>query len=1007
MLKKLNLWRGLSSVFALLLVVVLFGTAVAWKFEIRINTFFGTSSTKLVETGKEAGDSIYFKSAFGELSDENLAKLIAAEDAHVQNEAGEGSVLLMNDGALPLLEGERSVSLFGHSSAYPLYKPNSGGGSRDESRVVGLKEALEDDGFTVNGQLYQAYLDEGNSRDGEGQASYGKISYNRDEAQPEFYTEAIKSTFSSFNDAAIVVLSRAGGESRDLPVADQWCTCADRGQPGHHHLMLHDDEKYMLDVVKEGNFGKRIVLLNSAYPMELDWLEEYDIDAVLWTAGPGLTGFRAISEILTGERNPSGKTVDTFAASALSAPAMMNFGNFTYTNADHIASTLVDKAEHTTHYLVYEEGIYIGYKYYETRYEDSVLGRGNAASEAGTYKSEGNWDYASEVCYPFGFGLSYTTFDQTLESVRVEGDEVIATVTVQNTGDRPGKSVVQLYAQTPYGDYERENKVEKSAVQLIGFAKTDMLDAKGGENDTQTIEVSADKYLLASYDYTNLKGYYLSEGEYYFAVGNGAHEALNNILAQKKADGASVGKLVDHNGEEVTPDCAKTVKKWHSDRDEHSFSLSVWNEEYRVTNRFDDMDVNYWAEGTTTYLSRSDWAATYPKGVTALTATDEMIAKIDGYDYVKDESKDISSYNYDVDHGITAVSMRGVPYDDPLWEQFIDQLSIDELCSVLLDQNGSAEVLSVNMRETTHGDGPDGSDNQYEYGNKGHATAYANQIVAAATWNIDLVAERGDLIAEDCLYNGVNQLWAPGANIHRTPFSGRNFEYYSEDPALSYYYAAAQTRAMKDKGLNTTIKHFVANDQETNRYGVSTFMTEQTMRETCLRAFEGALGGNNSTGVMTSFNRLGMEYSGASEALFYVLRNEWGFKGLAITDASGTISYIHTLESVVAGSDLFCMDKEVRITDLLNAIRKDVDGTILGAVRRANKNYYYAFVNSAAMNGVTSTTKLVPSMPWWKTAIIVLDAALAVGTAAFAALYAFGVLRRRKGADDTLSGRND
>lgn len=987
-LKKRGLWHGMAAINAFLLVSLAFGMAAAYKYQGMINAFFNISTSRLVQVeGSGSADTSYYKSDYGELSDANLAKLNAAEELHIQQEEEEGAVLLRNENnALPFKASERNVTLFGHSSAYPLYKPNSGGGDIDTARKLDLKGALEEQGFSINTTLYNAYLAAGNKRDGDSIGSYGVNSYNRDEAQPSFYNDTLKATFTTNTDAAIVVLSRAGGESRDLPLIDQQCGCAQK----HNHLVLHDDEKALLEMIQQYHYGKLIVLLNSAYPMELDWLETYHVDAALWIAGPGLVGFRGVVNLLTGKANPSGKLVDTYAANALSSPAITNFGDFTYTNAAQIQAEDKDEISRTSKYVVYAEGIYQGYKYYETRYEDGVLNQGNALSSSGSSFGT-SWDYAKEVVYPFGYGQSYTTFSQSLDKISANSDDTFtASVTVKNTGSVAGKCVVELYAQCPYTEEDKTSLIEKSAIQLVAYDKTSLLQP-GAE---ETLKITVEKYFLASYDETNEKGYILDPGTYYFALGADAHAALNAILAAKKEAGIAVGALVDQSGKSVSPDSAALVKSWKlNSKDNKSFRMSRVDSTIRVTNQFEEMDLNHWIPGGVKYLTRQDWEGTYPKQAPVVTATAEMIKKIDGYSYSKpSDAVDVSTYTQGLSSGINFLDMKGVPYDDPLWESFLNQLSYSDLTTITIDQQGIAAVASVNKPSQRNGDGPDGAGQNYKYGRKAVATAYANQIVATATWNKSIMAARGNFIAEDCLYTGTSQLWAPGCDLHRTPFSGRNFEYYSEDPILTYFSAKEETQAMTAKGLNCALKHFAANDQETNRYGVSTFMKEQTFREGPLRGFEGAFVEGGCRGVMSSFNRLGMTYAGASESLMStVLRKEWGFKGVSITDASGGVSYIHTLESVVAGSDMFCFENgEVRKKELYSALTKNGgDGYLLGKVRELNKHYYYAFVNSNLTNGLSKTTRLEYVQPWWQQTITAIDSS--VGALLFISLVFYGL----------------
>ena len=540
-MKKKNLLRGLTSVFAAILAFSIVMTNTAMSYASMLNSALGISTGKFVhKDGAAKEEPIFYASDYGDvnhLTQENLDALLADEDAFVELEEEEGAVLLRNNNhALPLKEGERRVSLFGHtSSADPLYKNSSGGGNIDPTRVVSFYDAMKEKGFEVNETLYAAYQTPFEiKRSG----FFGPAVIER---PASFYTDELKATFADYSDAAIVVVGRRAGENVDISANDE---------EGISGLALHKDEADMLQIINDsGVFKKIILVVNSAFPIEMKHLDQYNIDAVLWIGTPGLVGFRGVADILKGEVNPSGHLVDTFATDSLSAAATQNFGNFNYVNADEVNEGCADSKipspfpiNYVGCYMVYQEGIYVGYKYYETRYEDAILGQGNASGKAGTFASKDNWNYADEVLYPFGYGLSYTTFEQKLGKVSEENNVITAEVTVKNTGDVAGKSVVEVYVQTPYTDYDRTNRVEKSAIQLAGFGKTQLL-APGA---SETVTVTIDKYLIASYDAIGAKGYILDAGDYYLAIGDSAHDALNNVLAAKGATG-----LYDENGNAV------------------------------------------------------------------------------------------------------------------------------------------------------------------------------------------------------------------------------------------------------------------------------------------------------------------------------------------------------------------------------------------------------------------------------------------------------------------------
>lgn len=1001
-MKKAKLWRGLTSLTCVLLAFLLVMTNVAWNFESLINSVLNVETR--VAVANDSGvvtDTAYYKSDYGDvgkLTREDLAQLNAAEDAFIVREMEEGAVLLKNDnGALPLAAEERRVTLFGNASAKPLYHNNSGGGDNDPTREISFYQALKDDGFSVNGTLYNAYLNSTSTPRSMGQYG-GAGELSRGEEPISFYTDQIKNSFADYCDVAIVVITREAGEDNDLPLNDS---------EGISFLALHQDEKDLLNMIyQSGQFGKIILINNSPNAMEMGWLDEYHIDACLWIGNPGLVGFRGVVNLLTGAANPSGKLVNTYATDSLSSPAVQNMGDTSYANADEVDAFCADGTAGVTNYVVYAEGIYVGYKYYETRYEDCVLGQGNADGNAGIFASEGNWNYADEVVYPFGYGLSYTTFEQTLDSVTEDGGIITVKATVTNTGSLAGKSVVEVYAQTPYTDYDRQNLVEKSSVQLAGYGKTGLLEPGA----SATVTVTIDKYLLASYDYIGAKGYILDAGDYFISIGNDVHDALNNILAAKGAV-----NLVDHEGNSVSGDGAKTYR-WtqsHLDTETYRYSAETGTE---VTNQLANVDLNYWIEHGITYLTRQDWQGTFPKTLKGIAATDPMIKEIDGYTYeTPADTPSISTFTMGADNGISFINMKDEAYDSPVWDDFLDQLTLDDMVSIIDETWSSPAVDSVNKPASRNQDGPGGVSGPYFPGegggesSNGKATgaipsAYVGQAVAAATWNLDMIAQRGDFLAEDAIFAGVSHLWAPGGNIHRTPFSGRNFEYYSEDPVMAYLCASAEIVPMQAKGLCASIKHFVGNDQETNRAGISTFMTEQAAREVYLKVFEGAFTKGGALGTMTSYNRMGCTYVGHSAALQKdIMRGEWGFKGVIISDAA-MHDYQHAIEGLVGGNDFWCISsiypmmtgKDLRGVELKKYIEANDDGYLLGLLREANHNFYYAFVRTNLINGLDSATSFVSVYPWWKTTLIAADCVLGVLTLVCGAVYVTGLVKGRK-----------
>ena len=939
-----------------------------------VNGALGISTSRVVnEDGADADETTYFESEYGELNAENLQTLISDTYAESVTEQEEGSVLLKNeDNALPLSEDETRVTLFGHAVAQPLYKNSSAGSSGYKGEYcIDLYTALTDAGFAVNDTLYDAYVNSDTTR-GNGSATFGQeaTEWSMGEEDISFYTDELQASWADdYNDVAIVMFAREGGEGVEVYTEDP--------AEGISQLALHQEEKDLLQMIKDsGKFEKTIVLINSGNAMELGWLDEYDVDACLWIGLPGQRGFEGVANILTGAANPSGHLSDTYAVNSLSAPAVVNgsYNNQNWTNLDYVLENSDETDSSISWYTVQAEGIYIGYKYYETRYEDLILGQGNADSVNGSSTGEA-WNYTDEVSYPFGYGLSYTTFDQTLDSVEVTDDTVTVTVTVTNTGDVAGKSVVQVYAQTPYGDYEKENLVEKSAIQLVNFDKTDVLEP--GESETVTIE--CDKYLLASYDYTNTQGYIMSEGDYYISVGDNAHDALNNVLAAKGASG-----MVDVSGAPTAGSADKTYT-WAEEFDDTTYRTSQYTDE-EVTNQFADCDINYWQEDSVTYLSRNDWDGTYPTAPTQVEATDEMIEVLNGDYYEKPEDAgSVSDYTLGDNQDIPLAALIGADFDDEAWEEYLNQFTLEELATIPADNFGTAEIPSVGKPAILAGDGPDGvggTFNAEEYGDDRDDCAFPCENILASTFNKDLMLRRGELMGEEALYLGMAYVWMPGVNLHRTPFGGRNFEYYSEDANMSYLCSAQTVQGMASKGVHAGAKHLTGNDQENNREGISVFFNEQAFREGSLRGCEGALTQENSLAVMHAFNRLGMKWSSASEALCtQVVRNEWGFMGIEETDAiaGGSTFKLHFPSTLAAGTNVYCLDfSGDSTTALVNAIEENDDGYLLGKLRETAHYYLYAIANSSVMNGYSTDSVVESVIPWWQPAMYVIIGVFAV-----------------------------
>ncbi|MDD3139957.1 MAG: glycoside hydrolase family 3 protein [Lachnospiraceae bacterium] len=985
-MKKFRFWRGLSSVLSFFLITMILIMDCMMGYAGTVNSALGIVTSKVVNNGDTEDDTAYFESEYGELSSENLQTLI--QDTYDESvlEEEEGAVLLKNDkNALPLTMDETQITLFGHAVAQPLYKASSAGSNGYKGEYcIDLYNAMKNAGFSINDTLYNAYAASETKR---GTGAFDFITqttseFSMGEESIDFYTEDLQNSWAEgYNDVAIVMLAREGGEGTELLTSDP---------EGISQLALHQDEKDLLQMIKDSDeFSKTIVLINSGWAMELDWLDDYDVDACLWIGCPGQRGFEGVANLLTGKATPSGSLTDTYAVNSLSAPAVVNGSgnNQNWENLDEVLSKTTEGESDVSWYTVQAEGIYVGYKYYETRYEALILGQGNANAEVGS-STNSQWNYNSEVSYPFGYGLSYTSFTEKLENVEMNGDQIKVTVTVKNTGNVNGKKSVQIYAQTPYGEYEKENLVEKSSIQLLDFGKTRIL----APGESETITVECDKYLLTSYDYTNSKGYILSEGQYYIAVGDHAHDALNNILTQKGATG-----MVDLVGNVVSGN-SLNVYEWTEKFDAETYNLSQYTQE-EVTNQFEDCDINYWNNGAVTYLSRNDWEKTYPKSAVKVKASEEMIELLNGEYYVKAaDAKSVSEYTLGEKNDIPLAALKGADYDDELWETYLNQFTLEELALLTADNFGTAEIADVGKPAVIVGDGPDGvggTFNEEIYGDGRTDTCFPCELILASTFNKDLLKRRGELMGEESLYLGMATVWMPGGNIHRTPFGGRNFEYYSEDSVMNYLCEIPEIKAMESKGVHSGIKHLVGNDQENNRQGISVFFNEQGLREGSLRGFEGALAVAGGKAVMHGFNRLGLVWCSSSATLCtQIVENEWGFVGQQETDAiaSGEPYKAHFATSLAAGTDTYCLDfSKLSTAAFIKQINETDDGFLLGKLREAAHDYLYTIANSAVMNGFSADSKVISITPWWQPVMYIIIALLAIMD-----LYSIIMLKKKK-----------
>lgn len=940
-----TLWRILAVVlsFALILSSVLY--TLSTMFENQLNSTFNATSSKLVNTGSEDTDTEYYKSDYSSLS-EHLAH---AKDLSVQIQA-EGTVLLRNqNNALPLASGAK-VTVFSRSSVDFVYG-GTGAGGADGSSYATVKDAFEAGGMMdVNDTLWNYYT--ANNGAGRGDGETGGFNYA--ELDPDSFSADVKASYANYNDAAIIILSRVGGEGNDLPMG---------GNGAADYLDLQPNERKLLETAK-ANFNKVIVLINSANAPDMGWVSEYDVDAVLWIGTPGQYGLEAVAGILVGNVNPSGRLIATYATDAQSSPAAVNNASYQWINSQDIMNIVMASEDFAaddfwsmmlfsgavTSYLVEAEGIYVGYKYYETRYEDVILGSGNAGSSKGS-TSGGAWNYADEIVYPFGYGLSYTTFEQTLNSMSEDADSITVSVTVKNTGSVAGKSVVQLYGQNPYTDYDKQYGLEQPSVNLIGYAKTGEL----APNATETVKITVDKEEFTTYDHKNERTYILEAGEYYVAIGDSAHDALNNILAAKGATG-----MIDEEGRSVSGNANKADSWTQAVTNTQNYSISG-NTNERITNLFDEADLNAWKPGTVTYLSRSNWDATWPVEYAGLDATQEMINILTKA--YEPGGSDISGITVGAGTDYQLVMMMGADYDAEEWDLILDQLTVSDMASLIINL-GRSPIESIGLPQNLMQDGPGGLNITYT-GNGEACVYYPGEVVIAATFNDDLAEEMGKSLGEDALYSGDTGWYAPGLNIHRTPYSGRNFEYFSEDPFLSSMMGAKETEGAMSKGVVVIVKHFFLNDRETNRWGCSTFNNEQAMRQLYMKAFKRSFD-VGAQGVMCAFNRIGLTWTNMTPSLTQdLLRDEWGFEGLICTDFFfGAYQDMRTM--LEAGTSAAC----TTMTFVYQAVMLEgwaaADAKLVANMRDASHRLLYVLANSNAMNGLNANMRVVRVTPWYQ-----------------------------------------
>ena len=842
----------------------------------------------------------------------------------------EGIVLMENnDNALPLASGTK-VNLLGYIAYNPIYS-GGGSGSVSASDSISFQSSLEAAGIEVNPAVLESGIYGTTEEDTGEEASVGFSTSDLtiDEISIDQYTGDVSfESLAEYSDVAIVVFGRTGSEGSDL-------TDYTEGD----YLELNQNELDLLESAREA-FDTLIVVINSANAMEMGWVDDYDVDAVLWVGLPGPYGLEAFGGIVTGESNPSGHLSDTWVYDNNSAPANETFGE-NYSEEDE------------RYYVDYVEGIYVGYKWYETAYAEGAVITNTQTGDTYDYAN----DYDSIVKYPFGYGLSYTTFEQVIVGGLADGDTLSATgsvaieVEVTNTGDVAGKDVVQVYVTVPYTDYDKENGVEKSEVTLVAYDKTDLLEP--GESQTLTIEFNVED--LASYDSTHDNGdgtygsYMLDEGEYVFSIREDAHTVIDTVSAEMDGQYFYSGENKRSSDEQV------------------------------AYNQFDDTSRGE-------YLSRQDGFANYESAMTSISDSILDMTYVSS-DNVYDESFDDIDVEYTegVDYGaegeLTLADMEGLDYDDELWEELLNQMTLEEMFS-LTGAKGEAlyaspAIESIGKESTTDSDGPMGISSMFSTDIV--QVSFPCIPILSATFNDDLAYEMGSCIADQAEVNGITCWYAPAMDTHRSAYGGRNFEYYSEDSTLAAGIAAAEVSGATDKGLICVIKHFALNEQETKRGELHTYSNEQAIREIYLKPFESAIKNGGAQAVMNAMNFVGDVYAGAHAGLMNeVLRNEWGFTGFVLTDTDGAGEIRSYWSAIRAGVDAW-----LAFSAENPEIRSDQD---IYYLRRAAHRILYTLVNNRTFSATILNWQLYRTIIYAEMVVLM------------AACIAAIIIRRKKNA---------
>lgn len=845
------------------------------------------------------------------------------------------TMLKNEDSNLPL--ANKKINVFGWGSTNPVYGGTGSGSMNQSYKTTSLLDGLKEAGIETNTALSKLYTDYRSDRP---VVAMAKQDWTLPEVPAADYSDSLISEAKAFSDEAMIVITRVGGEGADLPknMKAKGITYTNNSdsyedfKDGESFLELSQTEKDMVDLVTR-NFDKVTVVYNGANTFELGFVDEHpQIKSVLWCPPAGQTGFSALGDVLAGETNPSGKTSDTFVKDLTTQPSYNNAGDFKYDNMSEFGTENFEEGKTSPAFVNYAEGIYVGYKYWETAAD------------------EGSINYSDYVQYPFGYGLSYTTFDQKMGDVTYSGGKVSFDVTVTNTGDKAGKDVVEVYYNPPYTN----GGIEKASANLVAFEKTDLLDPGA----SATVSIKFDDDDMASYDSKNAKAYVLEQGDYGISVRSDSHTTIAEKTITVKDTITYDSKDNTHNGDAVV-----------------------------ATNAFDD------TAGNVTYLSRADKFANYAEATAAptnYTLPDEYKAKfrnLSNYDPAETNNDSDKMPTTGAKNGVRLADLTGKDYDDELWDKLLDQLTFDQMDKLIaFGGYGTQAVNSIGKIALTDVDGPASLNNNFTgVGSIG----FPSSTSVACTWNKDLARQFGDGIGDMAHDMHVAGWYAPAMNIHRNAFAGRTFEYFSEDGYLSGVMASQQVAGAQAKGVYAFMKHFALNDQETNRLSeLATWANEQSIREIYLKPFEMSVKEGGAGAVMSAFNYIGIEWAGSHSGLLNtVLRDEWGFRGMVLTDYFGGYGYQSGDRAIRGGNDLM-----LATTDVSNHIT-DKSATSLQAMRTASHNILYTAANS----WLYEKGEPEVATPIWKTITYVVWGVAGVLFVGLEVLAIQRYLKRRKG----------